>query len=83
MKGHLLSCTFCKRSEKQVRKLVAGPGVYICDSCTERAHAIIHDGPPPPAQSSLWQRATSQLRRITARKTGGHELRRAAGHAAS
>ena len=41
MQGHILSCTFCKRSEQQVRKLVAGPGVYICDRCTERAHAII------------------------------------------
>jgi hypothetical protein len=56
MEGHVLSCTFCKRSEKHVRKLVAGPGVYICHRCTERAHAIIHQGEPPGTQASAWRR---------------------------
>jgi hypothetical protein len=31
--GDLLRCSFCGRSQKQVRKLIAGPGVYICDGC--------------------------------------------------
>ena len=56
MQGHILSRTFCKRSEQQVRKLVAGPGVYICDRCTELAHAIIHEGGPPASVGPLWQR---------------------------
>src|SRR4051794_30320920 len=29
----LLKCTFCERSQKKVKKLIAGPGVYICDQC--------------------------------------------------
>jgi ATP-dependent protease Clp ATPase subunit len=80
MEGHLLSCTFCKRSEKQVAKLVAGPGVYICDVCTERAHAIIHEG-SPPAPSSLLQRAIVRLRRVTSRREASVKLSRAARHA--
>ena len=31
----LLKCSFCGKSQKQVRKLIAGPGVYICDECIE------------------------------------------------
>ncbi len=81
MHGHILSCTFCKRSEQQVRKLVAGPGVYICDRCTERAHAIIHEGAPPSSPGSLWQRVTGQLRRLRATHRGSLELRRANGRA--
>jgi ATP-dependent protease Clp ATPase subunit len=65
MENHLLSCTFCKRSERQVRKLVAGPGVYICDRCTERAHAIIQEGQPPRAP--LLQRVKLRLSRLVAR----------------
>ncbi len=81
MEGHLLSCTFCKRSEKQVRKLVAGPGVYICDRCTERAHAIVHEDAPPPATAVFLQRARSQLRRLVTFRAGKNELRRASCHA--
>ncbi len=82
MQGHILSCTFCKRSEQQVRKLVAGPGVYICDRCTERAHAIIHEG-APSSPVSPWQRLNRQLRRFLAGRAVGLKLRRANGHAAS
>ena len=32
----LLKCSFCGKSQKQVRKLIAGPGVYICDECIDR-----------------------------------------------
>lgn len=39
--SHLLSCSFCRRSEHQVEKLVAGVGVYICDACVRRASEII------------------------------------------
>jgi ATP-dependent protease Clp ATPase subunit len=37
----LLACSFCARTEKQVAKLVAGPGVYICDSCVDLATKVI------------------------------------------
>jgi hypothetical protein len=80
MEGHILSCTFCKRSERQVRKLVAGPGVYICDRCTERAHAIIKEADLPPAQGSTWRRVTGQLRRLVSRSPGRLERRRAKAH---
>ena len=79
--GMRVLCTFCKRSEQQVRKLVAGPGVYICDRCTERAHAIIHEGAPPSSPSTLWQRLTGRLRRLLATRAGSLDLRRADGHA--
>ncbi len=81
MEGHLLSCTFCKRSEKQVRKLVAGPGVYICDRCTERAHAIVHEDAPPPRRTALLQRVRCQLRRLVTFRAGRLERRRASWHA--
>lgn len=39
--GGLLSCSFCGKHQKQVRKLIAGPGVYICNECTERVRAVL------------------------------------------
>ncbi len=82
MDDHILSCTFCKKTAHQVRKLVAGPGVYICDRCTERAHAIVQEGAPPSSAGSLWQRATAQARRFFAGQINKRELHRASGHAA-
>ncbi|MEJ2067303.1 MAG: ATP-dependent Clp protease ATP-binding subunit ClpX [Deltaproteobacteria bacterium] len=39
--GRLLSCSFCGKSQEQVRKLIAGPRVYICDECIELCNEII------------------------------------------
>jgi hypothetical protein len=39
-----LACTFCDKPQKQVRKLIAGPGVYICDGCTDLAVDVITSG---------------------------------------
>ncbi|WP_419840988.1 ATP-dependent Clp protease ATP-binding subunit ClpX [Candidatus Poriferisodalis sp.] len=41
--GELLKCSFCGKSQKQVRKLIAGPGVYICDECIDLCNEIIDD----------------------------------------
>jgi ATP-dependent Clp protease ATP-binding subunit ClpX len=41
--GDLLKCTFCGKSQKQVRKLIAGPSVYICDECIELCNEIIEE----------------------------------------
>ncbi len=41
--GHELRCSFCGRPQSQVRRLVAGPGVYICDECIEMCSDIIRD----------------------------------------
>ncbi|HEY7703532.1 MAG TPA: ATP-dependent Clp protease ATP-binding subunit ClpX [Acidimicrobiia bacterium] len=39
----ILKCSFCGKSQKQVRKLIAGPGVYICDECIELCNEIIEE----------------------------------------
>ena len=39
----LLDCNFCGKSQKEVKKLIAGPGVYICDECIELCNDIIHE----------------------------------------
>ena len=39
--GDLVKCSFCGKSQKQVKKLIAGPGVYICDECIELCNDII------------------------------------------
>ena len=41
--GELLKCSFCGKSQKQVKKLIAGPGVYICDECIELCIEIIEE----------------------------------------
>ncbi len=41
--GDLLKCNFCGKSQKQVKKLIAGPGVYICDECIDLCNEIIED----------------------------------------
>ena len=38
-----LKCSFCSKNQEQVRKLVAGPGVYICDECIELCNEIIEE----------------------------------------
>ena len=39
----LLKCSFCGKTQKQVKKLIAGPGVYICDECIDLCNEIIID----------------------------------------
>ena len=41
--GELLKCSFCGKSRKQVKKLIAGPGVYICDECIDLCNEIIEE----------------------------------------
>ena len=38
-----LKCSFCGKGQKQVKKLIAGPGVYICDECIELCNEIIDE----------------------------------------
>ncbi|MEN9226858.1 MAG: ATP-dependent protease ATP-binding subunit ClpX [Thermostichus sp. HHBFW_bins_43] len=48
-----LKCSFCNKSQDQVRKLIAGPGVYICDECVDLCNEILdeelYDGNTPAA----------------------------------
>lgn len=53
-----LKCSFCGKSQEQVRKLIAGPGVYICDECVDLCNEILDEelfdsaaGAPQPAQA--------------------------------
>jgi ATP-dependent Clp protease ATP-binding subunit ClpX len=41
--SHNLSCSFCGKTQDEVRKLVAGPGVYICDECVDLCNDILTD----------------------------------------
>ena len=38
-----LKCSFCGKAQEQVKKLIAGPGVYICDECIELCNEIIEE----------------------------------------
>jgi ClpX C4-type zinc finger len=39
--AQLLSCSFCGKGQKQVKKLIAGPGVFICNECIDRVHTVL------------------------------------------
>src|SRR5688572_33031858 len=43
-----LLCSFCGKSQRQVKKLIAGPGVYICDECIDLCNEIIDEGRTAP-----------------------------------
>ncbi len=49
MKGHSRDarCSFCGKRQDQVRKLVAGPGVYICDQCVALCNEVLTEASPP------------------------------------
>ena len=51
--GELLKCSFCGKTQKQVKKLIAGPGVYICDECIDLCNEIIEEELSEPTDLSL------------------------------
>jgi hypothetical protein len=56
-------CSFCGKSQDQVRKLVAGPGVFICDSCIGLCNEVLREDDMPSAPGSAVYRTSS--RRVT------------------
>ena len=59
LKLRQLKCSFCYKKESQVRKLVAGPHVYICDECCTIASRIMSNESPsevPAVEPTLWQK---------------------------
>jgi ATP-dependent protease Clp ATPase subunit len=64
--GDDLSCSFCGRSQKQVKKLIAGPAGYICDDCMRRAQAVIAE---PGRTAST---ATATIEQVSA-ETGAEQ----------
>ncbi len=51
--GELLKCSFCGKSQKQVKKLIAGPGVYICDECIDLCNEIIDEELAGPSDDAV------------------------------
>ena len=56
----LLKCSFCGKTQKQLRKLIAGPGVYICDECIELCNEIIEEELAEVTESSEFTLPTPQ-----------------------
>ena len=48
-----LLCSFCGKSQRQVKKLIAGPGVYICDECIDLCNEIIDEELTTPSSLDL------------------------------
>src|SRR5438067_13116056 len=48
-----LLCSFCGKSQRQVKKLIAGPGVYICDECIDLCNEIIDEELTTPSTLDL------------------------------
>ncbi|TMC74230.1 MAG: hypothetical protein E6J18_00140 [Chloroflexi bacterium] len=58
-------CSFCGKGEQQVRKLVAGPGVFICDGCIELCSEVLREDEHPTAPGSFHQHPSSLRARIS------------------
>src|SRR5438128_7198654 len=56
----LLKCSFCGKSQKQVKKLIAGPGVYICDECIDLCNEIIEEELSETSELKLEERPKPQ-----------------------
>ncbi|HYR43895.1 MAG TPA: ClpX C4-type zinc finger protein [Terriglobia bacterium] len=62
----MLKCSFCRKTEQQVKKLVAGPRVYICDECVAIATRMMQSdsqnaGDNQPGRRSLFRRLWSRI----------------------
>ena len=49
------SCSFCLKPSNEVAKVVAGPGVYICNECVDLCRQIIGDAPSLPPRLRSWE----------------------------
>ena len=63
-----LHCSFCGKSETEVAKLVAGPRVYICDSCVAIASSIMNNSQgqnqPERVELTVWRKVIDRVRRL-------------------
>ena len=60
-----LLCSFCGKSQRQVKKLIAGPGVYICDECIDLCNEIIDEELAAPADARPRRRCPSRATSTT------------------
>ncbi len=84
-----LSCSFCGKSQKEVKKLIAGPAIYICDECIDLCNNIIADeyGQEASGDSSNLERTFAErmvgqelARRVLVAAVSNHRRRTALGH---
>jgi ATP-dependent Clp protease ATP-binding subunit ClpX len=68
-----LKCSFCGKSQEQVRKLIAGPGVYICDECVELCNEILDEELMESTATSAPQTAPRQ-EAVSNRRTSSERL---------
>ena len=64
--GDLLQCSFCGKSQNQVKKLIAGGGVYICDECIELCNEIIEEELNTGAEEQADEKRLPRPKEITA-----------------
>ena len=57
----VLYCSFCGKSQHEVKKLIAGPSVFICDECIELCNDIIRDEVPPESPAAKAGKSASDL----------------------
>jgi len=50
-RGRKLGCSFCGKDQEQAQRLIAGPGVFICDQCVSLCNEILANDPPASAAS--------------------------------
>ncbi len=74
--GELVKCSFCGKTQKQVKKLIAGPGVYICDECVDlcmdirRAESSDAEAPEPTSDQEMAKMKEERLAALnTARQS--------------
>ena len=72
----LLRCSFCGKSQTEVKKLISGPGVFICDECVELCLPIIAEKPVEADVANSWlpeNTPTDRLLKILAGYNGAFE----------
>jgi ATP-dependent protease Clp ATPase subunit len=57
-RGDLLSCTFCGRDQKHVKKLIVGAGVYICDGCADVAQVVLDPADDPGSIAGIMRKVS-------------------------
>lgn len=48
MPRHQSYCSFCGKSKDEVERLIAGPGIFVCNECIDLMHEMVHDQQKPP-----------------------------------
>ena len=63
-----VKCSFCGKSQDDVRRLVAGPGVYICDECIELCHDILDEEFEQSVKKPEWGEIPKPAQEVACRR---------------